>query len=154
VLVVLLLGGCKPQRKIRVRHSTAPPAATEPEPDLTPPPVRPAPPPPTAAALPPPTHKPRPAEPEPVKEKPSLCGRGGTGERFAVHGVDPSDTLNVRAEPDPQSEVVGQLPAGTSGVRALGERQQVGPSVWRKVECGTLRGWVNGKFLAAEGERR
>jgi hypothetical protein len=35
-------------------------------------------------------------------------------------------------------------------VRAAGQRRVVGRSSWREVECGTIRGWVNEKFLARE----
>jgi hypothetical protein len=152
MLAVAVLSGCKTPRKIRVRHSSAP-AAVEPDTEPLPPPVHPLTPP-TAAAVPPPTRKPRPVEEvkEKEPEKPSLCGRG-PGERFAVSGVDASDTLNVRSEPDPQAEVLGQLPAGTSGVRAAGQRRVIGKSSWREVECGTVRGWVNERFLAREQAR-
>jgi hypothetical protein len=90
------------------------------------------------------------ATPPPPADDRSVCGPGGKGPRFAVHGVDPSDTLNVRVAPDAQSEVLGQLLPNTTGVVALGQEQKVGPSIWRKVRCGALVGWVNGRFLDPE----
>jgi hypothetical protein len=83
-----------------------------------------------------------------------VCGPGGKGPRFAVHGVDPSDTLNVRSAPDAKSDVLGQLLPNTTGVVDLGEQQRVGPSTWRKVRCAALIGWVNERFLDPQGDSR
>lgn len=135
-LLALAVAGCKEKRQRRPR--TAPAAARE-EPKPPPPPA----PKPVAIPLPPPP-PPAPA-PKPVDR--SRCGPSGNGPRFSVHGVEPSDTLNVRAEPDPQADVVGQLPPSTTGVVAVGGEQRVGPSTWRKVRCGDVIGWVNGRFL-------
>jgi hypothetical protein len=70
-----------------------------------------------------------------------------------VHGVDPTDKLNVRVAPDPESEVLGELLPNTTGVADLGRKQKVGPSTWRKVRCGALIGWVNDRFLAPDASR-
>ena len=66
---------------------------------------------------------------------------------FSVHRVDSSDVLHVRAEPNPQSTVVGDLAPDASGVVATGGEKQIGPSVWREITFGSIRGWVNGRFL-------
>jgi hypothetical protein len=131
-LVILALGGCKSyQRNRRPRAATPAPVAVE-EPPPPPPPK---------------VEEPRPA-PKPVKrEDASPCGPLGKGPHFAVSGVAPSDTLNVRVAPDPASEVLGELLPNTTGVLDLGRQQKVGPSTWRKVRCGALIGWVNGRFL-------
>ena len=77
----------------------------------------------------------------------SLCEGAGKGPRFAVWGVDPSDVLNVRAEPNAKSEVLGELPPNATGVSLAGDKD-VGS--WRKIECGKISGWVNGRFLSRE----
>jgi hypothetical protein len=143
-LLALLATGCKEKRTRRPR--TPPPAAKQEEAPAAPPPkevaeARPAPPP-----APPPTPEPPPKKKEKAEDR-STCGPSGQGPRFAVHGVEKDDTLNVRAEPSSQAEVLGQLLPNTTGVVALGEPQKVGPSTWRKVKCGALVGWVNGRFL-------
>jgi hypothetical protein len=133
-LVILGVGGCKSyQRARRPRAATPPPVATEEETPRPPPRVE----------EPPPRPAPKPAKPEDA----SPCGPLGKGPHFAVHRVDPSDTLNVRVAPDPQSDVLGQLLPNTTGVVDLGRQQKVGPATWRKVRCGALIGWVNERFL-------
>jgi hypothetical protein len=138
-LVSLSVTGCRGYKRQRRPRAEAPVAVKEEEPK---------PPPPHVEEPPPPPPKPR---PEPQDRSP--CGPVGQGPHFAVHGVDASDTLNVRVAPDPESEVLGQLLPNTTGVADLGKQQKVGPSIWRKVRCGALIGWVNGRFLAPDGSR-
>jgi hypothetical protein len=78
------------------------------------------------------------------------CGPGA-GERFFVQGVAATDTLNVRAEPDPRAAVLGELPPDATGVIGTEETARVGSSIWRKVRCQRTIGWVNERFLAPEG---
>lgn len=141
-LVLLSFTGCKYQRTRRPR----PPAkvAVKEEETLKPPPPRPEPPPPP----PPPAAKPV------ERADRSPCGPVGPGLHYAVRGVDASDTLNVRVAPDPDSEVLGQLGPSTTGVADLGRKQKVGPSIWRKVRCGALIGWVNDRFLGPDSSPR
>jgi hypothetical protein len=73
-----------------------------------------------------------------------------TGPRFVVHGVAPSDVLNMRAGPSPTDDVVGTIPPDASGVISVGGHRQVGSSVWREVSYGGVRGWVNARFLIEE----
>lgn len=70
--------------------------------------------------------------------------------RFAVHGVDRSDVLNVRSEPGTSGQVVGQIPPDSRGVVGTGPRRRVGPGMWREVSYGGVRGWVNERFLIQE----
>ena len=138
-LLILSLEGCKSHQRARRPRAATPPVAVE-EPPPPPPKVE---------------EPPRPAPPPPPKEDASPCGPRGKGPHFAVTGVEAADTLNVRVAPDPQSEVVGQLLPNTSGVADLGRQQKVGPATWRKVRCGALIGWVNGRFLDPdEGDRK
>jgi hypothetical protein len=138
-LLSLWVTGCRSYKRTRRPRVEAPMAAKEDE-SLKPPPPREVPPP-------PPT-------PKPVEDKDrSPCGPVGQGPHFAVHGVEAADTLNVRVAPDPASEVLGQLLPSTTGVADLGRQQKVGPSIWRKVRCGALIGWVNERFLAPDASR-
>lgn len=84
---------------------------------------------------------------KPEKARPSPCRGGGFGDRFAVHDVDPSDTLNIRAQPDAKAEIVGTLPPDATGLLGHGNPRTIARSTWREIECGTLRGWVNDRFL-------
>jgi hypothetical protein len=148
--VVLASLGCKHRRIVR-RPPAPPPTPLalddDPLPRPPPPPVRPPPPPPVAVPPPPPPRQ----DPQPVVEAAhtSSCGTG-PGERYMVQGVDPADTLNVRTDPDPRAEVLGQLPPDATGIQALGEEQRVGSAIWRKVKCQKLVGWVNARFLAPQ----
>jgi hypothetical protein len=135
--VCLSVAGCRSYKRQRRPRPEAPVAAKEEAPKPPPPPVE----------APPPPPKPRPA----AAQDRSPCGPVGQGPHFAVRGVEASDTLNVRVAPDPDSEVLGQLLPNTTGVADLRKQQKVGPSIWRKVRCGALIGWVNGRFLASDG---
>jgi hypothetical protein len=139
-LVFLSVTGCRSYKRQRRPRTEAPVAARDEEP------VRPAPhidqPPPPA-----PTAKPV------ARQDRSPCGPVGPGPHFAVRDVEASDTLNVRVAPDPASEVLGQLLPSTTGVADLGRQHKVGPSMWRKVRCGALIGWVNERFLAPDASR-
>jgi hypothetical protein len=70
-----------------------------------------------------------------------------------VQGVAADDVLNVRESPDKAAAVLGGLPPDATGVRGTANRRRVGSSIWREVECGNLRGWVNERFLARETGR-
>src|SRR6185369_8650579 len=156
--------GCGNDRSRRAHHSGPRPTVgnaigDDPLPPPPPPaPVRaaapapPPPPPPPVRAAPPPPPRPAPrpvVEKKPPPPKPRHGGVciGGTahGPYYDVWGVESSDTLNVRSEPNANANVLGELPPDATGVSMLGEKA-VGS--WRKVECGKLRGWVNGRYLA------
>jgi len=89
-----------------------------------------------------------PADPPPAPSSPRAVT--AAGPRFAVHGVDAADVLNVRAGPSPKHDVVGTIPADARGIAAVGPRRQIGPSVWREVSYEGVRGWVNDRFLVEE----
>jgi hypothetical protein len=104
-----------------------------------------------AAPAPAPTPQPEPARPSADRPPGSRC-EGGTakGERLSVQGVAADDVLNVREAPDKAAAVLGALPPDATGVRGTQNRRRVGASIWREVECGNLRGWVNERFLARD----
>ncbi|HEY8923209.1 MAG TPA: hypothetical protein VIU64_02440 [Polyangia bacterium] len=115
-------------------------------------------PPPALAALAAPGDPPSPRKAPPAPSPPlgpanPHAGKAA-GPRFAVHGVDASDVLNVRSGPSPKHDLVGTIPADARGIAAVGPRRQIGPSVWREVSYqgmgGWVRGWVNDRFLVEE----
>lgn len=71
---------------------------------------------------------------------------------FRVTGVNRSDVLNIRERVDDQStvtqkRVLGQIPAGSSGVYGSGATIKIGPARWYEVRYKSTRGWVNGRYL-------
>jgi hypothetical protein len=153
IAIALALVGCDHRRTVR-RPPAPPPKTLTLDEESPPPPVRP--PPPTRVVLPPPPLPPPtpdpPPDPQPAGEDLAQCGRG-PGERFVVQGVDASDTLNVRTRPDSRADVIGQLPSDATGILGMEEEQQVGSSVWRKIKCRNLVGWVNARFLVRQTEK-
>jgi hypothetical protein len=148
-LAFSIAAGCDSRRSRRPRAPnrpvvTAPPAEPLPveEPVAVAPPRPPAPPQPRPAPTPAPTRA------RPKDDRLGACG-SGKGQRFNLRGVDEQDTLNVRAAPDAQSDVLGQLSPHATGVLSLSQRQHVGASTWHKVKCGGVVGWVNERFLSA-----
>jgi hypothetical protein len=152
--MALALIGCDHRRTVR-RPPAPPPTPLALDEESPPPPVRP-PAPPARVVLPPPPLPPPnpepPPDPKPAGEDLAQCGRG-PGERFTVEGVDAADTLNVRDRPDARAEVLGQLPSDATGILGMDEEQQVGSSVWRKIKCRNLVGWVNARFLVRQAEK-
>jgi hypothetical protein len=69
--------------------------------------------------------------------------------RWRVQGVAADDTLNLRRSPDPSSPLVGTIPPDATAVITTGRVRQVHRSVWREVRYGRVRGWANGRYLAA-----
>jgi hypothetical protein len=58
--------------------------------------------------------------------------------------------LNIREKPDWKSAVAGAIPPNATGVVASSERAVTAGSIWRRVTCGKIEGWVNERFLALE----
>lgn len=136
---LILLAGCG-------RSTAPPPAAAWPEqPAATPGPVVPV-----ARRAPDAAVAERTPQPPPPEHESWLCGPSGRGPRLAIRGVGRHDILNVRAEPGAGAPMVGQLPPDARGIRGTGERRKVEGSVWRKVTCGALVGWVNQRYLVAD----
>ena len=75
-------------------------------------------------------------------------GTSTEGEQtYEVAYVASDDPLNVRAEPDPEAEIVGTLPLQTEGIEVTGAGEQVGDNLWLPIEAGELAGWVNSLYL-------
>lgn len=86
---------------------------------------------------------------EPVTP-PAPRARPSENPVFTVHGVDRADVLYVRSAPGSQSPVVGEIAPDTSGILGMAGRQKIGPSTWREVRYGNVRGWVNARFLVEQ----
>lgn len=71
-------------------------------------------------------------------------------ERYIVSGVASWDTLNMRTQPDANSDIIGEIPATGSNVTSNGESTQVGRSTWVRVSYNGVSGWVNKRYLATD----
>lgn len=65
---------------------------------------------------------------------------------FRVTGVKAGDVLNIRAEPKPAAEAVGELAPGAGPVEIL-EVETSGGSEWGRMVAGDTNGWVAMRFL-------
>ncbi|MCB1475197.1 MAG: SH3 domain-containing protein [Rhodobiaceae bacterium] len=65
---------------------------------------------------------------------------------YEVSGVAAGDVLNIRAEPDPHSAIVGTLAPGAGPVEIIATTQTATP--WGKVIAGDGSGWVSMSYLA------
>lgn len=84
--------------------------------------------------------------PPPLTSAPSALGL-----RWTVIGVESNDSLNIRADPNPDGAIVGDIPAWSNLFIALDETMQNRHGRWRlvKISDGT-QGWVNARFLVAQ----
>lgn len=96
---------------------------------------------------------PPPPPPLPKPRNPTSCGERVHGAQLAsVHGVDPSDVLNIRVGPDWHSAIKGSLPPDATDVSVIGPPRGTKTSTWREVVCGKTRGWVRDKFIVIDEE--
>jgi hypothetical protein len=103
---------------------------------------------------------------------PSLALAEADGPDFyRVQGVAPDDVLNIRAEPSPSADKVGEIPPNGNCIRNLGcqggltfeEYSTLSPEQqeariranprWCRIEYQGTTGWVAGPYLA-EGDCR
>ena len=103
---------------------------------------------------------------------PSLALAEADGPDFyRVQGVAPDDVLNIRAEPSPRADKVGEIPPNGNCIRNLGcqggltfeEYSTLSPEQqeariranprWCRIEYQATTGWVAGPYLA-EGDCR
>ena len=71
----------------------------------------------------------------------------GEAHALCVRGVASDDVLNMRSGPGTGNRIVGAIPPGVCGVRLLDRSGR-----WRRVRYGGGTGWVNGRFLEADGD--
>ena len=77
----------------------------------------------------------------------AACRTASVDRTCVVSGVDANDVLNVRAQPKPQSPIVGTIPGNSQAVRKLEVVIHPGRSDWFKVCYKDIIGWVNAKYL-------
>ena len=70
---------------------------------------------------------------------------------WMVVGVASDDVLNIRAAPSATSAVIGELAPTEFGVTSTGEAVAVSGSTWWQIKSDRTCGWVNARFLAAQG---
>lgn len=62
---------------------------------------------------------------------------------FDVTGVASDDSLNIRADPNSSSEIIGILPPDATGIEVVEERDG-----WGRVNSSERSGWVSMRFLS------
>ncbi|HLT97257.1 MAG TPA: SH3 domain-containing protein [Acidimicrobiia bacterium] len=76
----------------------------------------------------------------------------GAGDTVAVIGVRHDDVLNLRALPDPGSEILSEIPPRAENLTALGHTRDIGQAFWIAVEHEGVEGWVNFAFIGYLGQ--
>jgi uncharacterized protein YraI len=67
---------------------------------------------------------------------------------YRVVGVKRPDRLNIRERPDPDSDLIGQIPADARRVRGFGCTDDTASRTrWCRVKYGAVVGWVRGTFV-------
>lgn len=74
---------------------------------------------------------------------PALAQTGYQTQYFNVTGVAPDDTLNIRADANPEAEVIGELAFDAVNVEVTGRDGN-----WAQVSSGEQAGWVSFTYLA------
>ena len=70
---------------------------------------------------------------------------------YRVVGVARGDMLNIRERPDPNSDLIGQIPHDARRVRGFGCTDETeNRTTWCRVKHGAVVGWVRQKFVKAE----
>lgn len=100
---------------------------------------------PTPISIPLPTFTPAPA----TTPLPAMV-TGAPAEAYAVVGVEPGDTLNVRSGAGVDNDIVGEIPHTGTGIQLIGDIVMVGESAWSQMQFGEMVGWVNTAFLAGQ----
>ena len=78
-------------------------------------------------------------------------------ETYRVTGVAAGDNLTIREEPveggtPADWKELGRIPADAESVLGTGRSLLIGGQRWAEVSFGATRGWVNARFLAAQGD--
>ena len=71
---------------------------------------------------------------------PAFATQDGWPALYDVSGVASDDVLNVRAEPDPRSEVIGTLPHDGRDIEILRPNDDF---TWGRVNLGERSGWIS-----------
>lgn len=71
---------------------------------------------------------------------------------YRVAGIDPADTLNVRAGPGVNYSIVDKVFNGKRGLRITGASVKNGPDDWVPIDYDDKRGWIRPIYLVAESD--
>jgi len=69
---------------------------------------------------------------------------------YRVHFIEDNDVLNIRSGPGVTFPIVGELKLATADLRATGDGQVVGNSLWLPIQHNDASGWVNSRYLVEE----
>jgi hypothetical protein len=70
-----------------------------------------------------------------------------SGDHFTPTGLLSDDNLSVYSEPSLNSQIIGEIPIGSTGI-TISERAEEGEIPWAKIDFNQLTGWVDHKNLA------
>ncbi len=69
-------------------------------------------------------------------------------ELYRVVGIAPGDQLNIRAQPDANSDIVGQIPPNTRRLQGFGCTDDTPTrQAWCRVRYNGVVGWVRETFI-------
>ncbi len=71
-------------------------------------------------------------------------------QTYRVIDVPEGDTLNIRAQPDASSQIIGTLRPDADDVIVAGTRMELAGSVWWQIVSDDGLGWVNARYLAPD----
>lgn len=71
-------------------------------------------------------------------------------QTYRVIDVREGDTLNIRAQPDASSQIVGLLEPDVEDVIVAGTRMELNGSVWWQIVGEDGLGWVNARYLSPD----
>ncbi len=72
-------------------------------------------------------------------------------DTYRVVGVARGDMLNIRERPDPESDLIGQIPHDGRRIRGFGCTDDTeNGTAWCRVKHGAVVGWVRQKFVRPE----
>jgi hypothetical protein len=67
---------------------------------------------------------------------------------YRVVGVASDDTLNLRSEADPESEILREIPHDAARIVGTGRAETAVSETWVEVIYDNEQGWVNSRYLA------
>ena len=73
---------------------------------------------------------------------PALAQTGYQTQYFNVTGVAPDDTLNIRAEPEAGSAILGELAHDATNIEVVGR-----DGGWAMINMGDMAGWISVSYL-------
>jgi len=85
---------------------------------------------------------------ERVAQAPSSPRTREDTPEYRVVGVASDDTLNLRSEPDHESDILRQIPNDAVGIVGTSRKETVDGETWIEVIYDNEKGWVNSRYVA------